>query len=43
MDALMPVALSALPENGESEIQNVIRQLEANVELQEKNPADRRV
>jgi ABC-type lipoprotein export system ATPase subunit len=41
MEALTPVALSALPELGESEIQNVIRQLQAKChELQEKNPAD---
>ena len=41
MEALTPVALSALPESGVSEIQNVIRQLQAKCNaLQEKNPAD---
>src|SRR6185503_1729561 len=40
MEALTPGAPSRLPETGESEIQHVIRQLEAKChELQEKNPA----
>ena len=41
IEALTPVALSELPETGESEIQNVMRQLEAKCEeLKDKNPAD---